>query len=230
MNKTVVITGANRGIGLALAHIYLQHNWHVIATCRDPQSADSLNELAESPNLHIYALEVTDAHSVKRLAKMLTGRPIHVLINNAGIKGSARQRWNDLDYAAWLDTFAVNTLAPIHIASALIGNLRLAGTGRIVNISSQMGALGRTSGGGSYAYRTSKAALNKASQLLASDLKADGIIVIPVHPGWVRTDMGGANGEISAEESAQGIYHLVENLTLSHSGRFWNWDGREHVW
>ncbi|HUN24622.1 MAG TPA: SDR family oxidoreductase [Anaerolineales bacterium] len=218
MNHTVLITGANRGIGLALAQQYLQKDWQVLAVCRKPSLAQKLVLLQTThPQLSILELDVADEAAIKQFGLQMTQQKIDVLINNAGINPKEQQSLPILNSQNWLTAFKVNTIAPIQLSAALVPSLRLSHHPRIVNISSQMGALGRTSGGGSYAYRTSKAALNKASQLLATDLRAEGVIVVPVHPGWVRTDMGGPNGEISAEDSAQGIYNLVENLTLSQS-------------
>jgi NAD(P)-dependent dehydrogenase (short-subunit alcohol dehydrogenase family) len=134
-----------------------------------------------------------------------------------------------MDYAEWLRTLEVNALAPFRLATALLPNLRLARRPRVVALSSQMGSLHRQSVG-AFAYRSSKAALNKVMQVLALELSADGIVVCPVHPGWVRTDMGGASADISAPESAAGLAQLIDALTPAQSGRFWTWDGREHPW
>jgi NAD(P)-dependent dehydrogenase (short-subunit alcohol dehydrogenase family) len=226
--ETVLVTGAGRGIGLELTRRFLEAGRHVIATARDPHRSAELNSLA-SPSLTVAALDVTDAGSTSRLSSDLSGRPIDVLVSNAGVMGSDRQGVHDMDYSAWLHTFEVNTLAPFRVTIGFLENLRLAERPRVVALSSQMGALDRKSVGW-FAYRSSKAALNKVMQVLASELKPDGIVVCPVHPGWVRTDMGGPEADISVEESVRGLVALIDSLTLEQSGRFWTWEGGEHPW
>jgi NAD(P)-dependent dehydrogenase (short-subunit alcohol dehydrogenase family) len=180
-------------------------------------------------NLQIHRLEVTAEDSVGSLATFLEGTAIDILINNAGIKGGAQQGVTTMDYASWTETFAVNTMAPLRVAGAFLPNLRLSSRPRIITISSQMGSMHRNSSG-SYAYRSSKAAVNKVMQILAHDLASDGIVVCPVHPGWVRTDMGGPQAELSVEESVSAMIRLIAELTASHSGRFLMWNGEEHPW
>ena len=189
--ETILITGANRGIGLELTKQFLAGGASVIATCRAPDAAADLHHLRQSTsNLTMETLDVTDEASVNRLAVALDGVPINVLINNAGVMGGDHQSLNDMDFAAWRDTLEINTMAPFRMAAAFLPNLRSAQKARLVTISSQMGALNRQSTG-AHIYRSSKAAVNKVMQVLALELKQDGIVVCPVHPGWVRTDMGG---------------------------------------
>ena len=145
--------------------------------------------------------------------------------------GGDHQRLNDMDYAAWADTFEINTIAPFRVATALVPNLKQEKSARprLITISSQMGSLNRQSTG-AYIYRSSKAAVNKVMQVMALELHSDGIIVCPVHPGWVRTDMGGPSADISAEESARGLTHLISGLTIDDSGKFFQWNSEEHAW
>lgn len=227
--ETVLITGANRGIGLELTKQFLQAGRQVLATCRDPAAASELTVLGADPQLSIRALEVTDEASVTRLIQDLGEQRIDVLINNAGIMGGERQSLNDMDYAGWSRAFEVNTIAPFRLVTALREHLLRAERPRAVTLSSQMGALSRQSTG-SHAYRSSKAAVNKVMQVLALELAEDGIIVCPVHPGWVRTDMGGSTADLSVAESAAGLFDLINSLTAEHSGRFWTWEGKEHPW
>ncbi len=227
--ETVVITGTNRGIGLELTRLFLRAGNRVIATCRNPDSASVLNALGKEGNLVIRQLDVSDGESISRLCSDLSDQIVDVLINNAGIFGGDRQSADEMDYDAWLKTLAVNTLAPFRLATALKDNLKQAERPRIVTLSSQMGSLSRKSTG-SYAYRSSKAALNKVMQTLAIEMEADGIIVCPVHPGWVQTDMGGESAEITPQESAAGLFEFVNSLTMEQSGRFWTWQGKEHPW
>lgn len=227
--ETIVITGANRGIGFELTKQFLAAGQQVIATCRHPEQSTELAVLATSSSLVVYPLDVTDGDSVDHLSKALRGKTIDVLINNAGIMGGDHQAIDDMDYSAWLKTFEVNTIAPFRLVTTLRENLRLSSRPRAVTLSSQMGSLSRKSKG-SHAYRSSKAAVNKVMQVLSMELEADGIIVCPVHPGWVRTDMGGGTADISVEESGAGLFELIDSLTMEQSGRFWTWEGGEHPW
>lgn len=228
---TLLITGASRGIGLETVRRFLDDpDWQVIATCRDPGAASDLRALQarHGTRLELHALDVGDGDAVGRLADVLTGRPVDVLLNNAGVMG-AHQSLEDLDFDGWLAEVNVNTLGPMRLALALRPNLAPSKNPRIVTISSQMGSMARPRGG-SYAYRSSKAAVNKAMQGLALDLADEGICVVVVHPGWVRTDMGGGGADISVEESAAGIYRLTRDLTLADSGRFLTYRGEDHPW
>ena len=226
---TVLVTGANRGIGLALARQFLRNGDRVLACCRKPSDAQALMALSADPGLSVHPLEVRSQDSVDELARSLSDVAIDVVLNNAGTMGGGGQTLDDMDYDAWIDAFNVNTLAPFRVISALLPNLRRSSNPRVVTLSSQMGSLARKSTG-SHAYRSSKAAVNKVMQVLALELESDGIVVCPVHPGWVRTDMGGDSADISAEESAAGIVKLIAGLGMEHSGRFWTWQGEEHPW
>ena len=227
--ETVLITGANRGIGLELTRRLLGSGRRVIATCRQPERADSLADLRANQRLQVLPLEVTSAESVDHLRTQLKDATVDVLINNAGIMGGDRQSIADMDYAAWVEAFEVNTLAPFRLITALRDQLRRFDRPRAITLSSQMGSLNRKSTG-AHAYRSSKAAVNKVMQVLSVELEADNIIVCPVHPGWVRTDMGGSAADISVEESAEGLIRLIDGLTMEHTGRFWTWEGKEHPW
>ena len=228
--QTVLITGANRGIGLALTRKFLEAGDSVIACCRDPAKAAALHAMKQGGKLEILPLEVTSADSVAALAKAVGSRTVDVLINNAGIMGGEQQDSNNMDYAAWLHTFEVNTLSPFRVTMALLPALQRSSKARVITVSSQMGAFGLDMGFGRYAYRTSKTAASKTMQLLAAELKSQNIIVCPVHPGWVQTDMGGPGAQITPEASASGLQQLINSLTMAESGRFWTWEGKEHVW
>ncbi len=227
--ETILITGANRGIGFELVKCFLNVGNHVIATCRDLDKATELNALSDNSRLEIQLLEVTSQASISALVSKLGNRSIDVLINNAGKMGELNQSLESIDYDDWLVAFQVNTLAPFRITVSMRNNLNKSAYPRVITLSSQMGSLNRKSKG-FFAYRSSKAAVNKAMQVLALELKEDGIIVCPVHPGWVRTDMGGTNADISAEESAAGLLKLISSLKMEHTGRFWTWEGKEHPW
>ena len=227
--ETIVITGANRGIGLALARRFLQEGKDVIATCRALDDATELRSLQERGNLSLYELDVTDNAAVHNVAETLSGKSIDVLINNAGVMGPKQQSLSQMNYESWSYTFAVNAMAPFHLATSLLNNLKMSSNPRIITISSQMGSLNRKNKG-AYAYRSSKAAVNKVMQVLATELEPENIIVCPVHPGWVKTDMGGAEADITVAESAAGLVNVINNLTKAQSGRFWTWQGVEHPW
>jgi NAD(P)-dependent dehydrogenase (short-subunit alcohol dehydrogenase family) len=227
--ETIIITGANRGIGLELTRQYLQANNTVIATCRNPSSATDLVTLTSNPNLQVVQLDVTDRQSVDAFCASFKDKVIDVVLNNAGVKGSAHQSLNDMDAESWLAAFNTNTIAPFMLSSMLLKNLKLADRPRIISVSSYMGSISRP-GTGLYAYRSSKAALNKIMQVMANELLAEGIIACPVHPGWVRTDMGGSDADLSVEQSVEGLIAVIDKLSMAQSGRFWNWDGEELPW
>lgn len=223
--KTVLITGASRGVGHGLVEEMLAAGWEVIGTVRDP---DQGRDLARA-GARMLALDVTDPGSIRQLAAELGGEPVHALINNAGVLGPARQTVLDMDFAGFAHTLEVNALGPLRVTQALLANLRAATHARVVNISSRMGALSDDKSS-STAYRASKAALNKITQCLAVDLAADGITVAAVHPGWVRTGIGGENGALSPRESAAGIRALIERLDLSQTGKFFDNTGATLAW
>ncbi|MGD8415979.1 MAG: SDR family oxidoreductase [Pseudomonadales bacterium] len=224
---TVLITGANRGIGLELARCYAERGDTVLACCRRPADAEELASISGS--VERFALDVGDGGSVAALAAALDDRPVDLLINNAGTRGPDRQSVLDMDFDGWLETFAVNTLGPVRVMQALIGNLRASDQPRVANITSQLGALALDMPMG-YAYCTSKAALNKYMRMAAIELGREGIHVCVIHPGWVRTDMGGPQAEIGPEESAACIVRTIDGLNAETTGSFWKWNGEAHDW
>jgi NAD(P)-dependent dehydrogenase (short-subunit alcohol dehydrogenase family) len=227
--STVLITGANRGIGLELVKCYAARGDTVLACCRDPRAG---SELAAIPGkVETFALDVADAASVAALADALGGRAIDTLINNAGMLGPeyARQTAYEMDFDGWRQAFEVNTMGPVRMLHALIGNLRASATPRLVTITSQMGALSLDMTLG-FAYSATKAGLNKFMKLAAIELGKEGINVCVIHPGWVQTDMGGAEADITPQESARGIVETVDKLDASTNGSFWKWNGEPHEW
>lgn len=225
---TVLITGANRGIGLALASAYIARGDRVIAMVRDPFRVPDILKTAPREHAVIIGMEVTDERSVLRAAASLK-EPIDILINNAGTKGPERQTAVDMDFAGFAQVLAVNTVAPLRVAQAFLAHLKQSRNPRILTVSSQMGALSGARDG-TVAYRASKAAVNKIMQCLAFELKSEGITVCVAHPGWVRTDMGGAGADISTTESAAGLVALLDRLTLEETGQFFRHDGSIHPW
>lgn len=225
-----VVTGAGRGIGLELTAQWLGRGEGVIATYRDEGGRARLEAVgATGGKLRLVRLDVRDAGSVAALAEGLEGTPIDVLVNNAGVMGTSAPSLAAMDHEEWLETFVVNVQGPYRVTTALLPNLQAGRRPRVVTLSSIMGCLHRQSPG-YYAYRSSKAALNKVMQLLAKDLAPLGIIACPVHPGWVQTDMGGPGAELSVREAAAGLVALIDRLTPDDAGRFWQWDGTELAW
>lgn len=226
--ETVLITGCSRGIGLELTKQYLASEKRVIGTYRGKPSCE-LVELLKYDHLSLIDLEVTEQDSIKSISDSLSGVVVDVLINNAGVIGPEEQSMSAVAPSDWLNTFAVNTIAPLMVTREVLPFMEKSSRPRVIAISSQMGSLNRESTG-MYAYRSSKAALNKVMQVLSIELKEHGIIVCPIHPGWVQTDMGGKDADITSAESASGIVSLIDKLTMESSGRFWMWNGQEHEW
>lgn len=225
---TVLITGANRGLGLEFCKQYAAEGWQVLACCRNPETAD---ELADIPNVRIFPLDVSDFSQIDKLAAQLQDTAIDVLINNAGVYGdSPRRGFGQLDYVAWTQTLTINTQAPVKMAEAFLPNLQRGDKKLLVSISSQMGSIADNGSGGSILYRSSKAALNAAMKSLAIDLEDQGIGVLVLHPGWVKTDMGGPNALIDAQESVTGMRQVFARFTLAQSGGFLKYDGSTLPW
>ncbi|MFO6425103.1 SDR family oxidoreductase [Motilimonas sp. KMU-193] len=221
MNNTLAITGANRGIGLALAELYHQAGWQVIGICR--QSSAELDAIATQV---ISDIDVTSDQDVARLAAQLQGQQIDLLINNAGLL--ANEVLGQIDFDSMRRQMEINAYAPLRVTEALLGNL-VRGS-KIGNITSRMGSIADNDSGGRYGYRASKAALNAIGKSLAQDLKQQGIAVAQLHPGWVKTRMVGFGGLISPEQSALGLKQVLDQLTLENSGGFWHTNGEQLPW
>jgi len=223
--ETVLITGANRGIGLELARQYAADGWQVIGTARRPDAASDLRDL----DVTVMQLDVTDQNSVERLAADLDGQSIDVLINNAGILPMV-ESISDIDFEVFNQVLAVNTVGPIRVTQALLPNLRAGEMKKIINTSSVLGSISRKTSGGFYGYSESKAALNMFTRSLAGELRSAGFICVVIHPGWVQTDMGGPSATVAVESSASGIRSVIANLTPSANGEFWTYDGQHLPW
>jgi len=224
---TLLITGANRGIGLELTKRYAADGWSVIAACREPKNAGALKAL--KTDIAIEALDVTDYVAVDRLAAKYSDTAIDLLLNNAGIYGNRDGGLKVSDFNNYLEVLHVNSVAPMKLALAFLPHLRRATAAKIATISSRMGSI-ELGGGGSYAYRASKAAINAGMHNLALDLKSSGISCITLHPGWVKTDMGGAGADIDVATSAAGLKKVIDGVTLKDAGKFYNYDGGEIPW
>ena len=232
MSFNMLITGANRGIGLEFVRQYAEAGWRVYACCRNPQNADALHRLKEkySGLISIHPLDVSNFDQINQLAEALSGTAIDVLINNAGIYRHDRSISGGVDEASWIESFRVNSIAPLKMAEAFTDNLAKSTYKKIINITSKMGSIDDNTSGGYYAYRSSKAALNMVTRSLALDLAPHGISAIVLHPGWVKTDMGGPSALISVEQSVAGMRQVIEKLTPAGSGRFYAYDGQEILW
>jgi len=232
MKKSILVTGANRGIGLEMVRYYANQGWHVFATCRSPENAHALNKMVHQFNeqINVIPLDVTRKKHIEALSATLKNQPIDILFNNAGIYGPTDAIFGNTQPDDWLETFRVNTIAPLKIIEALIDNISRSQDKTIVTITSKMGSIEDNGSGGSYIYRSSKAALNAVLKSVAIDLAPKGIKVLLIHPGWVKTEMGGLNAEISTEQSVRGISRVIHNTTINDSGTFSEYDGTLVPW
>jgi NAD(P)-dependent dehydrogenase (short-subunit alcohol dehydrogenase family) len=228
---TILITGANKGIGLELASGYALAGYSVLACCREPNNASELAGLAENYDLRLIKVSVGEDTSVAAMAAELKGTTIDILINNAGTIGPERDQQTAfvMDFDGWADTMNINAMAPVRVMHSLLDNLRASENAKVVNISSELGAISVDRPIG-YAYSASKAALNKYMKLAALELGKENIKVALIHPGWVQTSMGGHSADITAKASAEGIMNVIINLNASNNGGFWNWKGDVHPW
>ncbi len=219
--STVLITGANRGIGLELTQQYLAQGHQVLAVCRSNSDA-----LEQSGAEVFTGIDVSDPTDLIRLKNKLDQRSIDVLLNNAGIL--IHSQLGELDFDAIRKQFEINAMAPLRITETLLP--LLSEGSKVAIITSRMGSVSDNDSGGGYGYRMSKAAVNMAGKSLAIDLKPKGIAVALLHPGWVKTDMTGHNGMIDTLESAQGLMARIDALNLSNTGGFWHTNGEALEW
>ena len=225
---TCLITGANRGLGLEFVKQYAAEGWKVIATCRRPEAADALNALEGDIQKH--ALDVSDFAQVEALGKSLKAESIDLLINNAGIYGPRTVPHSSVDFAAWAEVLRIDTMSPLKMSAVFEPHVARSQLKRIVAITSMMGSIADNTSGGSYIYRSAKAALNAVMKSLALDLRSKGIAVAMIHPGWARTDMGGPGAKIEAFESVAGMRQVIDDLYIEDTGRFINYDGTDIPW
>ncbi|RXJ73256.1 short-chain dehydrogenase [Veronia nyctiphanis] len=227
--KTVLITGANRGIGLEFVKQCLKSQFRVFATYRDAKSADTLIKLLDKEDrLTLIQFDVTNYKALPDLVKQLPA--IDILINNAGYFGPKGYGFGNTDEEEWRQVLEINTIAPLKLIEAVYPNL-MAGSGRkIACLSSKVGSMKENTSGGGYIYRSSKAALNSVVKSLSNDLSNDDFTVLALHPGWVKTDMGGPNALIDVEESVAGLMSVILDSDIAQSGKFLNFDGNELPW
>jgi NAD(P)-dependent dehydrogenase (short-subunit alcohol dehydrogenase family) len=230
--KSVLITGANRGIGLEHARRYAERGAKVWATARAPDEAEDLSALAlvHRGRFEVLPYDAADPGAARALKDRLGKTPLDLMFANAGAMGGRSQSFGDVDADAVLSLIQVNALAPLKLAEALADNVAASNRKVMAFQTSLMGSIGDNGSGGAYAYRLSKAALNMVGRGVANDLRSRGVIAVLLHPGWVRTRMGGPSGRISVEECVEGQQRLLDSLISSQSGRFFNYDGRELPW
>lgn len=228
--QTSLVTGANRGIGLEFTRQLKQRGERLIVTARDPDAAGELRALLDQGD-RIEPLDVADPGSAARLGNQLGGERIDVLINNAGVGGKG-QKLEETDTENILRVLDVNSVGPMRVTRALLPQLRAGGRKLIVNVSSQLGSITNAKGGSSYAYRSSKAALNMLTRHLAVELGAEGFTCVTIHPGWVQTDMGGPQAHLTTAQSVSSILTSIIDAAErdSHNGTFRNYDGSELPW
>ena len=228
-NSTVFITGANRGLGLEFVRQYSQLGWSVLACSRDPSNANELQILQkEFSSIEIFQLDVGNLDEIAALSNKIKDRAIDILINNAGIYRSGSL--GSVDNEAWVESFKINTIAPYKIIESFLGHIMKGSLKKIVSITSKMGSIDDNTSGGSYIYRTSKTALNSMMRSLTHDLESNGISTLTLHPGWVRTDMGGTNAWINTSESVNGMIKQIEKLSQKNSGQYIDYSGKIIKW
>ena len=225
---TILITGAARGIGYEIARQALDKDWKVIGSVRTVEAQRALAE--KLPKMALLNFDVTDHKAIEKVANAFHS-PIDILVNNAGILGPDREKQttSNMDFEGFAKVLETNVLSPLKIAQVFMPLLRQGNNPKLINISSKMGRM-EFSTSDILAYRASKAALNKITQALATDLREDGIACIAMHPGWVQSDMGGAAADITPEQSAAGILQVIQSLTVDDTGKFIDWDGTPRSW
>lgn len=223
---TVFITGANRGIGLALARNFAEAGYTVIGTARKPEQATDL----KATGARVEQLDVTDQASVDAMAQRMAETPIDILINNAGIKGGDTRNMATLDVENLEWVLNVNTLGPVRVMKALFPNVQSGERKMVVNISSTMGSIERNTWGCCAGYRASKTALNSINKTFAVDFGKQGVIFVVIHPGYVQTDMNEGQGNITPNQSGVGLMKVITGLDASDNGKFYDWEGNELPW
>jgi NAD(P)-dependent dehydrogenase (short-subunit alcohol dehydrogenase family) len=228
---SVLVTGANRGIGLEWCRQYAAAGWRVFATCRRLDAADELQELAAAHSqLSLHRLNVIQPESLEELRAELQHDAIDVLVNNAGVYFEKYVRSEALNYDTWMQTLEVNTLGPMRVAEALAEQVARSERKLIAYMTSHMGSIAEIEAPGDYYYRSSKAALSAAMKGLSIGLKERGIGVLLLHPGWVQTRMGGPGATVTPAESVAGMRGLADKFSMAMTGRFFRYNGSEIPW
>lgn len=234
---TVLITGANRGLGLEFARQYAADGWRVLATAREPEKAKDLKQLvAKHKNVGLYGLNVVNEKSVRDLANALNGTAIDLLLHNSGLYPRKGQKVGEIDYEGWREAMETNLYGVMRLTEALLKNVAASERKQIAAISSSMSSIRAVEGGSvasagtSYQYRTSKTALNMAFSVLGKELEPQGISVVLLDPGWVKTDMGGPHAQLTPEQSIAGMRKVLAGAPQAISGKFLGYDDRQRAW
>lgn len=225
--KTALITGANKGIGLEFVRQLKNKGYYIFGCCRNPAKANELNELADE----VIQLDVTNDNDIESLKQILNHRPIDLLVNNAGITGQSGVTIGNVDRENFISVLNVNCISVVKLSDALLPNIQSSEEKNILVVSSRMGSIGDNSSGRSYAYRASKAALNCVMRSFAIDVKAMGIHVMLIHPGWVKTDMGGENALVDVQTSVVGMLNqATKKFSKSYADVLYRFDGEVVEW
>jgi NAD(P)-dependent dehydrogenase (short-subunit alcohol dehydrogenase family) len=237
---TVLVTGAARGLGLEFVRQYAAEGWRVLACARNPGGATELGAAAAASGgrVVVHALDVAAPETIGALARDLQGTPIDVLLNNAGTMGAQSfakagptvQRFGHSDYADWEQMFRVNTLGPMRMAEAFVEHVAASERKVIATLTSIVGSIASNGFGGMYAYRSTKAAANAIMKSMALDLARRGIVAVPIHPGWAKTEMGGPNAPVEPADAVAGVRRVIDGLSKDKAGKFWQYDGSELPW
>jgi NAD(P)-dependent dehydrogenase (short-subunit alcohol dehydrogenase family) len=230
---TVLITGSNRGLGLEWTRQYAESGWQVHATCRFPDEADELHKLKKNhPNIEIHRLDITHADEIDNLANALQNNSIDILLNNAGVylERTTPSTLEHIHYPDWEETFRINTLGAVRVTEAFVDLVAKSEKKLVIVTTSHMGSIAEIESPGSYAYRSSKTALNAAMKGISLELQRRDIGVLLFHPGWVKTRMGGAGALISTKESVTGMRAIIEAFDLNKTGYFYRFDGSRIPW
>ena len=225
--KNILITGANRGIGLKFAQLLSNSTNTIYVTTRD---LNNCIELKKINNIEILELDLLEKNSIKDFCSDVKDIPFDLIINNAGIFQDEQMEETNLDPELWLDEMMINAIGPVVLTQKLKENLISGSEKKVVFISSQMGSIDDNYSGGYYFYRTSKSALNSAAKSLSIDWKTDEISVLMLHPGWVKTDMGGSKAKLEIDESVNSMIKVIEASNISNTGSFLNYNGDKLEW
>ena len=237
--SNIMITGANRGLGLGFAKKFAQNGWNVLAMCRNLDNIDGLNALSKKFSVSINYLDVLDYSSIEESAKTLKDVPIDILLNNAGIQGAIPQNYYNIDYDEWVKVFSTNVMSTMKVSQSFINNIEASKKKLIVNVSSGTSSINQkkiitskpsSDKGELYLYRTSKTALNMISRCMAWELMPRGVAVVLLGPGWVRTRLGGPKAKLSIDESINNCYPLINSWTIKNTGSFYLYDGSKIPW
>jgi short-subunit dehydrogenase len=225
--KTALITGASRGIGLEFVRQLKEKGYYLLGTCRHPEAATELNTLADE----VFQLDVTNDNDITALKQKLNNKPIDLLVNNAGISGEQGVTIGNIDRENFINVFNVNCIGVVKLSDALLPNLQASVDKNILVISSQMGSISDNERGRSYAYRASKTALHSVMRSFAIDVKDKGVHVMLIHPGWVKTNMGGADALIDVQASVAGMLEQSEKqFSKSHADKLHGFNGEVIAW